>query len=99
MAAAGAGDVLNPQSKPKKITESEKRLMEQAVRVRDKWCQNCHVLVTYYNDKGKLCGGHVHHKKTRGAHGDSAWTLDNMELLCWICHDKENAPQWGKGEG
>ena len=90
---------MTPCPKPEKLTEAEKRKMEQAVRVRDRICQRCKVwLIRLSESSGEWIGGHVHHKETRGAHGDSAWTLDNMELLCWKCHGKEDAPQFGRGK-
>ena len=74
--------------KPEKLTQAQKDKMCVEVRARDIFCQKYGVWC--------LIGGHVHHKKTRGAHGDAAWTLDNMELLCWRCHNDENAPRWGE---
>ena len=69
------------KSYPKKppLSQKEKDKMCEEVRVRDRYCQKCGVW--------SLLSGHVDHIKTRGAHGDEAWTLDNMQLLCPKCHD------------
>lgn len=77
--------------KPDRLTQREKDKMCSEVRVRDRYCQKCGVWC--------LAGGEVSHKKTVGAHGDTAWRLDNMELLCWVCHRiKWHGPKWSKGE-
>jgi len=68
--------------KKPKLTDAQKKQMCDEVRVRDRFCQRCGVWA--------LISGHVHHKKTRGAHGDAAWRLDNMQLLCSRCHDKKH---------
>ena len=64
--------------KPTKLSQAEKDRLNTEVRVRDRVCQKCGVWA--------FIGGDVHHKRTRGAHGDAAWKLDNMELLCRKCH-------------
>ena len=66
--------------KPNKLSPSEKEKMNSEVRVRDRVCQACFTWA--------LVGGDVHHIETRGAHGDAAWRLDNMILLCHGCHVK-----------
>ncbi len=63
--------------KPPKLTKAEKDQMNLEVRARDLYCQKCGVWAL---------SGDVHHKKTRGAHGDAAWTKENMELLCRKCY-------------
>ena len=64
--------------KKPKLSEAEKDQMNAEVRVRDRFCQRCGVWA--------VVGGHIHHKKSRGAHGDSAWVKSNMILLCPECH-------------
>ena len=73
------GMEIKTHFKPDKLTKAEKDKMNSEVRVRDRHCQKCGVWA--------LGGGVVHHKKSRGAHGDAAWTMDNMILMCVKCHD------------
>ena len=74
------GMEIKTHFKPDKLTLAEKHNMNAVVRHRARFsCEKC----------GRWCmsGGHVHHKKSRGAHGDAAWTMDNMILVCVKCHD------------
>ena len=71
--------MIRPQPKTPKLTQAEKDKMCSEVRVRDRHCQKCGVWA--------FSGGHIHHIKSRGAHGDAAWSTDNMILLCTECHD------------
>ena len=73
------GMEIKTHFKPDKLTQKEKNKMCANVRAREIFCQKCGAY--------SLMGGHIHHKKSRGAHGDAAWTMDNMILVCVKCHD------------
>ena len=73
--------------KPPKLTKAEKDQMNAEVRVRDRFCQKCGEWCTRISEAtGEIIGGDIHHKGTQGAHGDEAWVLEEMELLCRLCH-------------
>ena len=82
---------MNPQPKRPPLTEAQKQQMRDDVRYRAGYsCEICHAFC--------LKSGHVHHVDTRGAHGDAAWEMSNMILLCESDHDRAHRGLISKDE-
>lgn len=66
---------MNVQPIPKQVTYRSRESID-AYRLEHPWCERC----------GGRYNLHVHHKKHRSQGGGDEHS--NLEILCWICHDR-----------